>query len=118
MQTQELIEQASEYTQTVIDNGFALGTGILMVLVLVIGGVAFFRYVTLTINKRLDNIKDIIKELIKFNTLEHKDILNKVNDTENQLSLEIGRIQEKQASIVAAVNIIVKKNLNGSEHKE
>lgn len=93
------IQPTREYSQNVRDLGFAIGTGIfLIILFAIIVGVAM-NFITKTINQKIDGVKQEVKEL------------SEKDDEKKNILIEI------QTQIKTALNIIIKGQLNG-DHKD
>ena len=122
LEPQELIKQADGYRQDVKDQGYAIGTGIILVLVFIVIVGFVIRFLTNTVSKKLDEISKNITELTKTKdeamkgaTDREARIIEKLSEHHNSTMEAISKQNEKTAILLTGVSIIVNKSLTGDD---
>lgn len=86
MQTEQPIK---DYNQNVYDLGFAIGTGVLLITVVIIGAFAMGKWILNSLNKKIDKVLD-----------------------------EVGELKDKITPITNYINVQIRHKLNGDYDEE
>ena len=110
MQIHEEIGVIKKYSSWTENPNFGVASAAFLIIVFVVIIVFVGKWLLGTFDKKID-------DMVKKNSREHERVMDAIVESDDKLSLQMGQIQEKQAVIVTAVNIVVRKELNGSAHE-